>query len=353
MDVILNNEIPRLYDFVFALDILYNKSSGYPYDLNKFNLKEDSRITDAKTLIWKNIDESTPGLALFIKHKKTHLNFFTHRIMSRYIQVGSIDNLIKEFCGAESTLLKRELISFYDDKTKESIFYEELLNNNNELYSYINNLKINTLQKWELTVFLNKPTEILEPFEKLCRIIEKRINQVYKKNTALISSFEKRLKVKIEKNPQHLIDTELKIFSEKVSPYAAYNFVLSYSLLKEFFGMSVGGMDYTIIFLGIHYDRSLRWISVADDILEDEVFFKALGDKTRLKIIKLLLQRKMYVGEIAKECNLKISTISYHLEILSLGGIVGHETAKNHVYYMLSETNIKTRLEKILKVFKN
>ena len=60
------------------------------------------------------------------------------------------------------------------------------------------------------------------------------------------------------------------------------------------------------------------------------LFFKALADSHRLKVVGLLAQRGYSVEELAALLNLKASTISHHLSKLSQAGLV---TARAEGYY--------------------
>jgi predicted transcriptional regulator len=60
------------------------------------------------------------------------------------------------------------------------------------------------------------------------------------------------------------------------------------------------------------------------------IFFKALADASRLKIVGLLAQRPYSVEELAALLDLKPSTISHHLSKLAEAGLV---TARAEGYY--------------------
>jgi len=66
------------------------------------------------------------------------------------------------------------------------------------------------------------------------------------------------------------------------------------------------------------------------------LFFKALADSNRLKIIGLLAQRGYSVEELAAMLNLKAPTISHHLSKLAEAGLV---TARAEGYYSIYQLN--------------
>lgn len=72
--------------------------------------------------------------------------------------------------------------------------------------------------------------------------------------------------------------------------------------------------------------------------MSNENLFKALADPTRRKILLLLRDRKMTAGEIAKNCDLKDSAISYHLKFLKKIDLICEERYKNFIYYEINTT---------------
>lgn len=64
--------------------------------------------------------------------------------------------------------------------------------------------------------------------------------------------------------------------------------------------------------------------------------FKALGDKNRLRIIKMLQQRTLCVCEITAVLGLATSTVSNHLSILKSADIIGDIKDGKWVDYYLN-----------------
>lgn len=60
---------------------------------------------------------------------------------------------------------------------------------------------------------------------------------------------------------------------------------------------------------------------------------KALGDETRLKIIKLLLIKRFCVGALAKKLDISESAVSQQLKILREAGLVLGEKEGYYVHY--------------------
>lgn len=89
---------------------------------------------------------------------------------------------------------------------------------------------------------------------------------------------------------------------------------------------------------------------VADDALEptDPLaapqavvrLHRALGDETRLKILKLLAGRDLYLTEIAQQLELSKPTIKHHLALLRSAGLVTITESGTVVYYSLRRNRL-------------
>jgi len=67
---------------------------------------------------------------------------------------------------------------------------------------------------------------------------------------------------------------------------------------------------------------------------------RALGDATRLKILKLLAGRDLYLTEIAKQLDLSKPTIKHHLALLRSAGLVTITDSGSVVYYTLRRNRL-------------
>jgi len=70
-------------------------------------------------------------------------------------------------------------------------------------------------------------------------------------------------------------------------------------------------------------------------------FCKALCDSTRQKILEMLREREMCVGDIADAFHLSQPTISHHLNILKGANVVKSRKEGKQVYYSLNQDNIQ------------
>jgi DNA-binding transcriptional ArsR family regulator len=66
-------------------------------------------------------------------------------------------------------------------------------------------------------------------------------------------------------------------------------------------------------------------------------FFKAISDRNRVQIMKLLNEKDMNVTEIGKHFNMKQPSISHHLNILKNAGVVKDKKVGQEVFYSLNQ----------------
>jgi biotin operon repressor len=78
------------------------------------------------------------------------------------------------------------------------------------------------------------------------------------------------------------------------------------------------------------------------------VFYKALADANRLKIVGLLAGRSYSVEELAALLNLKPSTVSHHLSKLAQVGLVSAQTESYYNVYHLEEKALEEKTRRLL-----
>lgn len=77
--------------------------------------------------------------------------------------------------------------------------------------------------------------------------------------------------------------------------------------------------------------------------------YKALSDKNRLRIIKMLQVKPLCVCEITSILSLATSTVSKHLSILKDAGFIIEEKDGKWVNYLLNPTPSDERISQFLK----
>jgi len=64
--------------------------------------------------------------------------------------------------------------------------------------------------------------------------------------------------------------------------------------------------------------------------------FKALSDKTRRQILKLLREKDLTAGEIAEQFDMTKPSISHHLNLLKQADLISDRRQGQNIYYSLN-----------------
>ena len=88
--------------------------------------------------------------------------------------------------------------------------------------------------------------------------------------------------------------------------------------------------------------------SLSDQVpTEEELYdlaelFKVFGDSTRIKILYVLVESDMSVGEIAQALNMTQSSISHQLRVLKQSRLVRFRREGKNIVYSLADDHVHT-----------
>ena len=72
-----------------------------------------------------------------------------------------------------------------------------------------------------------------------------------------------------------------------------------------------------------------------------EIIFKALGSRSRLRILEILLEKgEMHVSEISETLNAAYKGVSRNLNLLYRAGFLSSKFKENYIYYKIRRDNI-------------
>ncbi len=84
-----------------------------------------------------------------------------------------------------------------------------------------------------------------------------------------------------------------------------------------------------------------------DSLLGEEIsmdlaqVFKVLADPTRVRLISLLAEKELFVGELAELLDMTLSAVSHHLRLLRQLRLVKARRQGRHVYYSLDDEHVR------------
>jgi ArsR family transcriptional regulator, arsenate/arsenite/antimonite-responsive transcriptional repressor len=84
-----------------------------------------------------------------------------------------------------------------------------------------------------------------------------------------------------------------------------------------------------------------------------QLFFKALNDDTRRKILEMLRDRDMNAGEIAEAFDMTKPSISHHLDLLRQAELISSIKRGQYVVYSINTTLLDEVIEWIITLKQN
>ena len=85
-------------------------------------------------------------------------------------------------------------------------------------------------------------------------------------------------------------------------------------------------------------------IPAEEELYDLAELFKVFGDSTRIKILYVLLNEDLSVGEIAKELSMTQSSISHQLRVLKQSRLVKFRREGKNIVYSLADDHVYTIL---------
>lgn len=91
-----------------------------------------------------------------------------------------------------------------------------------------------------------------------------------------------------------------------------------------------------------------------DEFLELYVLMcRTISKPVRLKILDIIGVGKMNVGELQKELDISMSSLSNHLNELYRAGVLGREKQGNFVYYYLTQPKLLEGIARMQELIKD
>ena len=82
-------------------------------------------------------------------------------------------------------------------------------------------------------------------------------------------------------------------------------------------------------------------------------FFKILGDPTRLRILLELQEKEKNVSMLCKMLKMAQPTVSHHLGILRMGGVVATKRAGKEIFYFIRDLDKPKQAKALRAILEN
>ncbi|MGK9267388.1 metalloregulator ArsR/SmtB family transcription factor [Bacillus inaquosorum] len=219
------------------------------------------------------------------------------------------------------------------------------LDNIDKTFSLLNELKIKNEFKWIIFKVLKSPKKYIELFCEKLLSINDRLNHALTILIPFRDIWIDQLKNINDEFPKFIIETI------KGKEYLNCSYINIYPTLIPYTATISKKLDE--IYLGLGYKVDQLFKNEKIDVDQVVNLLKLISDKSKFKILILLKNKKLYANEIAEELNLTNATISHHMRVLTIQGLVQSTRIQNKTYYYLNTKKIKFLLDNLNENFKN
>ncbi|MED3333527.1 metalloregulator ArsR/SmtB family transcription factor [Bacillus velezensis] len=231
-----------------------------------------------------------------------------------------------------------------DLKTETST--QQYLNDRESLFELLNNLNIKPEYKWIIFKVMKSPKTYVDQFCNKLMLVNGYLNEAIYNLIKFRDEWMNQLKNINMDFPKKIISTL------KGKEYLSCNYINIYPTLLPYTATITKSEDNIYVGLGYKVDEIFENTLEKAEINHIIDFLKLLSDKSKFKILILLSHKKMYANEIAEQLNLTNATISHHMRILTLQGLVESTRNQNKTYYYLNSSKFDSLLNGLLKKFK-
>lgn len=342
MDKIIHSEPNWMFEAAACIVEQYvNSDSSFMDNHNKFGMTRDEMNEYMKKYITYKEAVTSEIMPIFRKYPllerifsdtsfSTEINnslvlplvIFFGEALYHSLNHKDIDNVIKRFLIG----IIEELLSNPDEE-------EIVINNLEDVLNLLNKLGVEDSMKIQLINLYHNRYEVVENLSKL---LQQCVPVCQKHYPVIKEEFEKAVKLlKETENLEALLNSSYGIKIEIPPSGEIYSNIFCYNHLSM-----IDTKDKLTFYIGIYFFDYLN--SKSENIFNDEQIvadLKALGDQTRLKMIHLLTNKKMYVQELAEVLELTPATVSHHINILLKSGLISITVDADKARKIYYETN--------------
>lgn len=257
-------------------------------------------------------------------------------------ELFSIEKFIKHIENSDDTNFFFYLLNESIDKEK----IEKAFVNNNERY------KIQEKIKWIveeniLMYFFDNPREIKGKAVKILKTIyEKGFQDRFQRD-----------KIRLEEGVAYVNDfigkDSIEIVLEKITGkpkrifagYKEYYIIPSYFVSPRLIRIYSDDKLYMVFDCRLTRDKKEALLDELSNLL------KVIDDKSRMEILRILVNNKSYGKALSDIIGISTPTVSHHLEVLKQAGLVKEEKIRNIKYFYADKDRLKKVIDNINKYF--
>lgn len=222
--------------------------------------------------------------------------------------------------------------------------------NESDAFNYINTLKLESANKWNLFLMIQNPKEHLKGFTQLLTKIEHYYYAFYEKYDTKAEEVADKLIKRLSSQPNKEFS---KITKNAIEfDFSGYDECQVYISILFPFTMRFFNTDECRFVWGIEMEQAFNKVEEINEnkLIQRVKIFKALGDQTRYETLRLLASGVTAVKDIASTLDVSSATISYHInEFLTSGVIIFSREKNKKVGYLIDYQRLEEVIDNLKK----
>lgn len=231
---------------------------------------------------------------------------------------------LNDLLNIEDEIFRKKFIKALltvDEEDKNKIIEEDVIDESHAI-KYINDLKIDASNKWNMLIMVQDPKKCLNEFVSLLNKVEPLFVKYYQQKVDEVESVGHELSKKLSGNTSETIrkmsfNAVNYDFGDNDSCALYVSAIFPYTLrfIESDPCKIVWGLEMEYSFQKLHEMNE-------DKMVQRVKVFKALGDKTRYDTIRLIASGVSSIKDIATKLDVSSATISYHINEFLTSGII-------------------------------
>ncbi len=339
-------EILGLFDSLF-----------YAWNLNNHN--EDSEVIGYK--IEDKLFKDFIVISEYLKNNQQDMDFFFNyesKLYKAFIKLDMMSqcNSIEEYLEKIQSITEYDIrkylvenyLNFEPSMKREKI--KQVTNDSMSVLHFIKYINISDKSKWQIFCMLDDINETISRFISFIKRYSLFYYDVYISNKRLIDERNKFIKDIVNKEDFNSLIAKIENNID-LKDYNSLYISFSYFNTYKFYIEQNKDTNTCYIILGSRNSLSTQYIDPKAEFDANRSVLKNLSDETRFKIVTFLLSGEKYAQEIAEMANISNSTVNYHMNHLTLSGLIFTQKIENKVYYALNKDRLQRCVEYLMRIF--
>ena len=340
-------------DFPRLLLVNQEESKEFEDDLKDLNTEEYSDFVKRAELQLKPYEKE---IEMFYSKELIDYHSFSTFITraNSFFGYESIESYLNFLLSMDEHQIKRSILYaillMQEQKNEVTSTLEKISTDNQQIMSYIKDLRIDSGTKWNLFLIIEEPVKYMNMFVDLMHRLLPLFHNIYAPYEEKMISYGLYLEDYLNSNGEKgLADKTYSIFDPNLIEDDTKNFLVS--VINSYILTIVTSSDVPYFIWGLKMEEAFKAIKEKkENKLNDRIqIFKNLGDKTRYEVLRLIASGEYSTKKIAAALDVSSATISYHLNALLTTKIIRMEKYNSRIGYIIDRDLLREAIEDLEK----